>query len=44
MMVLLGGRERTRDEFAALLAGAGFALQRSLPATAAVEILVARPA
>lgn len=44
MMVMLGGRERTRDEFAALLAGAGFALQRSLPATAAVEILVARPA
>lgn len=38
-----GGRERTRGEFAKLLAGAGFKLERSVPTRAPVSILEAVP-
>jgi hypothetical protein len=33
MLVLLGGRERTRQEFAALLSAAGYQLERIIPTT-----------
>jgi O-methyltransferase domain/Dimerisation domain len=41
MLALLGGRERTETEFAALLAGAGFVLDRVLPTAAGVSVLEA---
>jgi cyclopropane fatty-acyl-phospholipid synthase-like methyltransferase len=41
MMVMLGGRERTRDEFGALLRAAGFELVATLPTHGAGYILVA---
>jgi hypothetical protein len=46
MLTLLGGQERTADEFAALLAASGFRLDRVLPTgpKSGVHILVARPA
>jgi hypothetical protein len=44
MMILTGGRERTRDEFAALLERAGLRLLRVLPTRAGVKILEAVPA
>jgi O-methyltransferase domain len=43
VLTLLTGRERTRDEYAALLAGGGFELVRTIP-TARLTILEARPA
>jgi hypothetical protein len=43
MMVMLGGRERTRSEFRAMLRRAGFELVRSVSARAQTEILVATP-
>jgi hypothetical protein len=45
MLTLLGGQERTADEFAALLAHAGFRLDRVLPTgpKSGVRVLVARP-
>jgi hypothetical protein len=45
IMVLTGGRERTRDEFDALLAGAGFALEavRPLPPPSSLSLIEARP-
>lgn len=43
MLTLLGGRERTRDEHAALLAAAGLRLDRVLPA-GPVHVLETRPA
>ena len=43
MMVMLGGRERTRQEYEALLRSAGFAPQRWEPTRAGTEILVAVP-
>jgi hypothetical protein len=46
MLTLLGGQERTADEFAALLDVAGFRLDRVLPTgpRTGVHVLVARPA
>jgi hypothetical protein len=44
MMVGPGGRERTRDEFAALLAASGFALERTTPTPIGLTIFEARPA
>jgi hypothetical protein len=44
MLVSLGGRERTRDEFAALLARGGFALQSATPSAIALSVFEAHPA
>jgi hypothetical protein len=44
MMVGPGGRERTRDEFADLLAAGGFELTRTVPIAMALSVLEARPA
>jgi O-methyltransferase domain/Dimerisation domain len=44
MMVGPGGRERTRDEFADLLAAGGFDLTRTVPSAMALSVLEARPA
>ena len=41
MMVMNGGRERTLDEFRALLASTGFALSRVLPTDAPVFLIEA---
>jgi hypothetical protein len=45
MLTLLGGQERTADEFGALLAASGFRLDRVLPTgpKSGVHVLVARP-
>ena len=43
MHVVLGGKERTRAEFARLLADAGFALERVLETTTTNRIVVGRP-
>ena len=43
MMVMLGGRERTRREYRSLLHSAGFDLARSIGTRAGTEILVATP-
>jgi hypothetical protein len=43
MLTLLGGQERTADEFAGLLAAAGFRLDRVVGTTAGVHVLEARP-
>jgi hypothetical protein len=42
-LVLLGGRERTADELTALLSGAGWRLERTVPANVLSEVLVAVP-
>jgi len=42
MLALLGGRQRTSPEYAALLAAAGFALQREVETYAGIAILEAR--
>jgi hypothetical protein len=44
MLVLVGGRERTEAEYRALLAAAGLALRRVLPATSAASVIEAVPA
>ena len=44
MLVPPGGRERTRDEYAALLAGAGFRLEAVHPTAADVAVVEAVPA
>jgi hypothetical protein len=44
MMVGPGGRERTREEFAELLAAGGFALQRAVPMAIGLSVFEARPA
>jgi hypothetical protein len=48
MMLALGGtgtaRERTEDEYAAILAASGFSLDERLPLVDGFEALVARPA
>jgi len=44
MMVMLGGRERTREEFDALLCQAGFELLSTIPTGGAGCVLVAGPA
>jgi hypothetical protein len=43
MMIGPGGRERTRDEFADLLAEGGFALQRTVPTAIGLCVFEARP-
>jgi hypothetical protein len=43
MLLCLGGRERSRDEFATLLDAAGFELSRIIPTVAPISILEARP-
>jgi O-methyltransferase domain len=43
MMVGPGGRERTRDEFAALLAAGGFALDRTVPTAIGLYVFEGRP-
>jgi hypothetical protein len=44
MMVGPGGRERTREDFAALLAAAGFALERAIPTAIGLSVFEGRPA
>jgi O-methyltransferase/methyltransferase family protein len=44
MMVGPGGRERTRDEFAELLARGGFALQSATPSAIGLSVFEAHPA
>jgi hypothetical protein len=44
MMVGVGGRERTRDEFAELLARGGFALQSATPSAIGLSVFEAHPA
>ena len=44
MLVLTGGRERTRDEFAQLFARAGLSLQRAVPTACPLSVLEAIPA
>ena len=44
MHVVLGGKERTRDEFAALLDASGFVLERIVETTTTNQIVVGRPA
>jgi hypothetical protein len=41
MLLLTGGRERTRGEYAALLAAAGFTLRRVVPTASPFSVLVA---
>jgi hypothetical protein len=41
MMVLPGGRERTADEFAALIAGAGMSVRRVVPTSTAFHAIEA---
>ena len=43
MLTLLGGHERTAAEFTALLAEAGFRLDRVIGTAAGVHVLEARP-
>ena len=43
MLMFPGGRERTADEFARLLAGAGFALTRIVPTSSPVCVIEATP-
>jgi hypothetical protein len=43
MMVGPGGRERTREDFAALLAAAGFALERTVPTAVGLSVFEGRP-
>lgn len=42
MLVMLGGRERTREEFSALLGRCGFALERTVPTPGMFVVLEAR--
>jgi hypothetical protein len=44
MLALLGGRQRTREEYAALCAQAGFSLERQIDTAAGISILEAVPA
>ena len=43
MMVALGGRERTEEEFQALLSASGFALRSALPLPASTGVVEAEP-
>ena len=43
MLLLTGGRERTEDEYADLLARAGFRLERVIPTRSSVSVLEAVP-
>ena len=44
MLVGTGGRERTRDEFAALFAAGGFALRSVTPSAIGLSVFEAQPA
>jgi hypothetical protein len=44
MLLITGGRERTRDEYAALLATAGFALSAITPVPGGTDVITAVPA
>jgi hypothetical protein len=44
MLISLGGRERTREEFADLLARGGFALQSATPSAIGLSVFEAHPA
>ena len=44
MMVMLGGRERTLEEFRALLEGASFQLGRVIPTESPFQLIEAIPA
>lgn len=44
MMAMLGGRERSHGEFAALLASAGFRIVRSTPTGTTIHVIEASPA
>ena len=43
MMVLLGGKERTRDDFATLLEAAGLTLANVVYTPTSYSLLIARP-
>jgi predicted O-methyltransferase YrrM len=43
MLVMTGGQERTREEYAALFEQAGFALEKVVPANPTVAVIEARP-
>lgn len=43
MLVMPGGKERTEEEFSALLAGAGFTLTRIVPTASPVSVIEAKP-
>jgi hypothetical protein len=43
MLLITGGRERTRDEYARLLSRAGFRLDRVAPTAAGTDVLTALP-
>jgi hypothetical protein len=43
LMILMGGKERTKAEYAQLLGQAGFRLERVVPTGAPVSIIEARP-
>ena len=44
MLVIPGGQERTAEEYRALLARAGFRLERVVPTASAVSVVEAVPA
>ena len=44
MLVLTGGRERTKTEYEALLRAGGFRLERVVPTAGPVSVLVGVPA
>ncbi len=43
MMVAFGGRERTEDEFRALLSASGFALRSAIPLPGSTGVVEAEP-
>jgi hypothetical protein len=43
MLVVHGGRERTKDEFVTLLRGSGYALQRVVATPTPINIIEALP-
>lgn len=42
-MLLVGGKERTQEQYAELLAAAGFRLERVVQTAAPISIVEARP-
>ena len=44
MLVMLGGQERTTDEFAALYEAGGFRLTRVIPTAAELSLIEGAPA
>ncbi|MGH3148632.1 MAG: methyltransferase, partial [Rubrobacter sp.] len=43
LLTLVGGKERTEEEFRQLLGDAGFALSRIIPTTVGTSVIEARP-